>query len=263
MLEQTFDRFGYGGQTADNKQVAFVNLREIRGIRFGTKGPQIYHDLFYGVDLEIIAFGAFSLKIVDPVKFIREFVPVNTSSYSFDDKAARSQLLSEFLQSFTVALNTLSDKYRISQLPAKSNDIVAKMIENNSYVKNWKNRFGLVLIAVGVENIEFSAESKLLVNQYSTNKMNINAYADVSQKTANIAAQQKIAQGIQSNGLGDSAGMLFGMNMAQNMGTNAESKPTMSIDEQINTVTKLKQLLDAGILSQNEFDQKKKEIMGL
>lgn len=48
---------GFAGPTADQKQIAFVNLREVRGNRFGTRGPLLYNDLFYGVDLEVRAFG--------------------------------------------------------------------------------------------------------------------------------------------------------------------------------------------------------------
>ena len=40
--------------------------------------------------------------------------------------------------------------------------------------------------------------------------MNLKAYDDVSQKSSNIAAQQKIASGGEQHGLGDSAGMIFG-----------------------------------------------------
>ena len=116
---------------------------------------------------------------------------------------------------------------------------------------------------IGIENIEFSPESRELVKQYSTNKMNLKAYDDVSQKSSNIAAQQKIAQGVQNNGLGDAGGMIFGMNVAQNLGVQAEIKQSMSLDEQIEIVKKLKDLLDAGILSQDEFDAKKREILGL
>lgn len=56
------------------------------------------------------------------------------------------------------------------------------------------------------------------------------------------------------------------MNMAQNVTTNGEVKsnqPTMSFDEQIETLKKLKELVDMGALSQKEFDKKKKGIMGL
>ena len=61
-------------------------------------------------------------------------------------------------------------------------------------------------------------------------------------------------------------GMLFGMNMAQSMNPNGEVKtnaPAMSFDEQIEALKKLKELLDIGVLSQDEFEKKKKEIMGL
>lgn len=93
--------------------------------------------------------------------------------------------------------------------------------------------------------------------------MNIKAYDDVSQKTSNVAAQQKIAQSIQDNGLGDAGGMIFGMNIAQGLGTNAEVSESLSFNEQIETLKKLKDLMDAGILTEEEFNIKKKEIMGL
>ena len=266
IVEQAIDRVGYGGQTSDQKQVAFVNLREIRDIKFGTRGPLVYNDLFYGTDLEITAFGTFSLRVTDAEKFIKKYVPANVTYYSFDDPKARTQILSEFIQSFTVALNSLSTEYRISQLPSQANEIAGKIASDTSNAGTWKERFGFEVVKVGIENIEFSPDSRELVRQYSSNKMNLKAYEDVSQKASNVAAQQKIAQGIQNNGLGDSAGMIFGMNMAQTLNPQtaaATPKSAMSFDEQIETVKKLKDLMDAGILSQNEFDAKKKEIMGL
>jgi membrane protease subunit (stomatin/prohibitin family) len=267
ILKQLKDRIGYRGHTSQQKQIAFVNLREIRGIKFGTKGPLVYNDLFYGTDLEILAFGSFSLKIVDPEKFIKNYVPANVNYYSFDSQKVRAQLLSEFLQSFVVALNSLSIKYRISQLPSQADEIAAKISDANSNAGTWKDRFGFEIVKVGIENIEFSPDSRELVKQYSSNKMNLKAYEDISQGTSNIAAQQKIAQGIQNHGLGDGAGMVFGMNTAQGLNprnvSQSDSKKEMSIDEQIEAVMKLKDLLDAGILSQDEFDSKKKVIMGL
>ncbi len=98
------------------------NLREIRGIKFGTPAPLVYNDKFYGVDLEIRARGTMSLKVTDPVRFVRNYVPANVTSYAFDNPKAREQILSEFVQSFIVAINSLSDQYRISQLPAHAQD---------------------------------------------------------------------------------------------------------------------------------------------
>ncbi|QBO35758.1 SPFH domain-containing protein [Periweissella cryptocerci] len=263
IFNQVKDRIKFGGQTDSQKQIAFVNLREIRGIKFGTHGPLIYNDLFYGADLGIQSYGSFSIKITNAEKFIRNYLPANVSSYSFDNSEARSQILAEFLQSFTIALTKLSKSYRISELSAQANDIAKAVVDDSHNAGSWDERFGFKLIKVGIESLELSHDSRELVKQYSANKMSTKAYEDVSQKTANIAAQQKIAQGIQDNGLGDGAGMMFGMNMAQNLGNNAEQKSGMTFDQQIDALKKLKELLDANILSQDEFDAKKKEIMGL
>ena len=266
IFKQAAERIGYGGISSSQKEIAFVNLREIRGIKFGTKGPQVYNDIFYGCDLEIFAYGSFTLKIVDAEKFIKNFVPANVKYYSFDDKNVRAQVTSDFIQSFIVALNSLSGSYRISQLPAHANEI-SKQISCDSFnAGTWKERFGFEVIQVSIENIEFSPESRDLVNKYNANKMDLKAYEDISQKASNISAQQKIATGVQNNGFGDMGGMFFGMNMAQSINPTGELKnnrPSMSFDEQIETLKKLKELMDIGVLSEEEFNKKKKEIMDL
>ena len=57
------------------------------------------------------------------------------------------------------------------------------------------------------------------------------------------------------------------MNMAQAIGPQGQpaksSAPEMSTDEKIETLKKLKELVDMGILTQDEFDLKKKELLGL
>lgn len=284
IFKQIGERIGYGGITSDYKQIAFVNLREIRDIKFGTRGPLMYNDLFYGTDLEIFAYGSFTIRIGDPVRFIRNFVPANVTYYSFDDQRARSQILAEFLQSFTVALNALSTQYRISQLPAQANDIAIKVANDGQNAGTWPARFGFNIVKIGIENIEFSDASRELVQKFSANKMDLKAYEDVSQHASNVAAQQKIAHGVEAHGFGDAGAMMFGAAFAQGVNpvTGAQANavvaeqpmaaqqsastmavPSMSVGEQLDAVKKLKELLDAGILTQDEFDSKKKQILGL
>ena len=162
----------------------------------------------------------------------------------------------------------MSSTYRISQLPSQANEIATKISNDKSNAGSWKQRFGFEIVQVGIENIEFSSESKELVRQYSSKKMDWKVYDDVSQKSSNIAAQQKIAQGVQDHGLGDMPGMAFGLGLVQGMNpqtaaqTETKTAP-LSFDQQIEALKKLKDLLDSGILSQDEFNLKKKEIMGL
>ena len=275
ILGQAADRIGFSGMSSEEKRVAFVNLREIRGLKFGTRGPLAYNDLFYGADLEIYSFGSFSVQVTDAERFVRNFVPANVTSYSLDDPQARAQLLAEFLNSFIAAVNSLSATYRVSQLPSQTNEISAAISAEDENAGTWPERFGLKLAAVAIENIEFSDQSRELVRQFSEKKMGVRAYEDVSQHAANVAAQQMIAEGVRDNGLGDGGGMLFGMNLAsalnpQNgsvVGATEPSQPSKidgaSLDDKIETLKKLKDLLDLGILSQQEFDAKKREILGL
>jgi membrane protease subunit (stomatin/prohibitin family) len=267
IVDQTAERFGFGGQTSDQKYIAFINLREIRGIRFGTRGPMVYHDRFYGADLEVLAYGSFSLRVVDPVVFVRNFLPPNTRYYGFDSPEARQQISAEFIQAFSVAVNSLSSTYRISELPAHSGAISDQIADDDAALGSWITRFGLDVVQVGIESIEFSPESRELVKNYSVNLMGVKAYEGVSQTASNIAAQQKIAQGVEEHGLGDGAGAIFGIGLAQSMNPQtaapAGGTVALSLDEQIDAVKKLKDLVDAGILSPEEFEAKKREVMGL
>ena len=267
ILKQATDRFAYGGQTSDQKYIAFINLREIRGIKFGTRGPMTYHDRCYGTDLEITAYGTFSLRIVDPVAFVQNFLPANTRHYALDTAEARQQISAEFIQAFIVTVNSLSSTHRISELPSQAGEISDLLAADNAALGAWITRFGLDVVQVGIESIAFSPESRELVKQFSLNKMGVAAFEGVSQDASNIAAQQQIARGVQDHGLGDGAGMVFGVNLAQSLSPQAAAPAggtaSYTFDEQIEAVRKLKDLVDDEILSQEEFEKKKKEIMGL
>lgn len=265
LFGQAWNRIGFGGISKNQKWIVYVNMREIRNIKFGTRGPQVYHDFYYESDLEIRSFGSFTIKVMNPEKLIKNFVPPNMSYYSFDSDHARGQIIAEFLQSFTVALNDMSSRYRIAQLPSQSNEIAKTIIKDTSNAGTWEERFGFKIIGVAIENIEFTEKSRELVQQFSSEKMGYKVYDGISKETSDIAAQQKISEGVRDNGLGDGGGMIFGMNMAQGITSQGQmiQQTPVSFDEQVENLKKLKDLLDTGILTQEEFDQKKKEVMGL
>lgn len=278
LFNQTAQRIGFSGMSADDKRVSFVNLRELRGIKFGTRGPLAYNDLYYETDLEVYAYGLFSIKIVEPVAFVRNFLPANVGSYSFNDLESRSQLVAEFLHSFIVALNSLSTEYRISQLPSQAGKIVDQIRSEGENAGTWKQRFGIELCGVAIENIEFSDDSRELVRNYSEKKMSVRAYEGVSAQAGNMAAQQMIAEGVRENGLGDGGNMLFGLGLAGSLNPqnasqatgatvpdqNSDTRPAAtSVDDQVETLKKLKELVGMGILTPDEFTAKKKQLLGL
>ena len=278
LFNQTAQRIGFSGMSADDKRVSFVNLRELRGIKFGTRGPLAYNDLYYETDLEVYAYGLFSIKIVEPAAFVRNFLPANARSYSFNDFESRSQLVAEFIHSFIVALNSLSTECRISQLPSQAGKIADQIRSEGENAGTWRQRFGIELCGVAIENIEFSDDSRELVHNYSEKKMSVRAYEGVSTQAGNMAAQQMIAEGVRENGLGDGGNMLFGLGLAGSLNPQNASQATEaaapakdvdarpaapSVDDQVETLKKLKELVDMGILTPEEFAAKKKQLLGL
>ena len=263
-------RFTYGGIASDTRKVAFLNLRELGGIKFGTKGPLMYHDKYYDVDLEIIFHGVFTLKIVRPTIFVDNYLPVNVMNYNLYDQAAKSQLVSEVLEAVLSSVNSLSSDVRISEIPGMSQKLTREIINCSNRIRQWENRFGLKVIDIALESIELTEESRKLVQKYSESKMGVAAYENISELAGNIAYKQAIGTGIKEHGLGDGgAGLIMGMNITKELApkideeTSKKNESRMDINEQIETLKKLKELLDSGILTQQEFENKKKEIMNL
>lgn len=275
LFRQAAERFGYGGQTADQKWVSFVNLRELRGLKFGTRAPMAYHDLFYNADLELTAFGSFALQVVDPVTFVRNFLPANSRHYSFDSPGAQEQISAEFLQAFITAVNALSRTRRLPEMPAHAGEIAHAMADDSGVLGSWITRYGLDLVNIGIESIEFSPSSREIVRQFASSRLSVSAYEGISQQASNVLAQQRIAQGIQDHGLGDAAGLAVGLGVVNGLNpfnaapvgsTTVDGSvpaPSLAIDDQIEAVKKLKELVDAGILTEEEFQAKKKQVMGL
>ncbi len=74
-LRETFNRVRFGGVVPGAQKVYYVNLQEIKGIKFGTRNPVNYFDNFYNAELFLRAHGNYSVKITDPIKFYAEVVP--------------------------------------------------------------------------------------------------------------------------------------------------------------------------------------------
>ena len=61
-LKDSFNRIKYGGQTPTVQKVFFINLQEIKGIKFGTRNPINYFDNFYNAELFLRAHGTYSVR---------------------------------------------------------------------------------------------------------------------------------------------------------------------------------------------------------
>ena len=83
-LGDAFNRIKFGGVPSGKQQVFFINLQEIKGIRFGTPSALNYFDSFYNAELFLRCHGTFSLKISNPILFYQEVVPRDATTVHID-----------------------------------------------------------------------------------------------------------------------------------------------------------------------------------
>ena len=207
-LKDTFARVKYSGTPSYKQQAFFINLQEIKGIRFGTPNPVNYFDQFYNAELFLRAHGTYSIKITDPIKFYSEAIPKNASRVDIND--INAQYLSEFLQAFGAALNRMSLEVRISQVMSKLPELSKFM--STELDESWKELRGFEVLAVGIASVSYDEESKKLINLRNQGAM----LSDPSVREGYV--QGAVARGIENAGSNAAGGAQAFMGMGLGMG---------------------------------------------
>lgn len=167
-LKETFNRVKYGGSTPTVQKVYYVNLQEIKGIKFGTRNPVNYFDSFYNAELFLRAHGAYSVKITDPLLFYEQVIPRNASRVEID--SINEQFMDEFLEGLQVAINKMSaEGERISFVASKGTVLSRHMSEVLD--ENWKRDRGFEVMNVGLASISYDEESQKLINMRNQGAM--------------------------------------------------------------------------------------------
>ncbi|MEG2296523.1 MAG: SPFH domain-containing protein [Clostridium sp.] len=210
-LKETFSRIKFGGETSQKQEVFFINLQEIKGIRFGTQNAVNYFDNFYNSELFLRAHGTYSIKITDPLKFYAEVIPKNETHVDID--IINEQYLSEFLAALQAAINQMSaDGTRISFVSSKSVELGKYMA--NVLDSDWKQARGMEVQAVGIASLTYDEESQKLINMRNQGAM----LSDPTVREGYV--QGAMARGMEaagSNAAGSVAGFM-GMGMGMNAG---------------------------------------------
>ncbi|MGH2335286.1 SPFH domain-containing protein, partial [Enterococcus faecalis] len=93
-IAETFSRLKFGGVTPQKQQIFYINLQEIKGIKFGTRAPLNYFDNFYNAELFLRGHGNYSIKITDPLLFYTNGIPKNQTQVHIN--GINEQYLAEF-----------------------------------------------------------------------------------------------------------------------------------------------------------------------
>ena len=213
-LIESFQRIKFGGVTPSKQKVFYINLQEIKGIKFGTRNPINYFDSFYNSELFLRAHGTYSIKVTDPLKFYMEAIPRNAQNVDIND--INEQYLNEFLEALQSAINQMSaDGTRISFVTSKTRELSKYMAETLD--ADWNQMRGMQVQSVGIGSLSYDEESQKLINMRNAGAM----LSDPSVREGYV--QGAMARGVEAAGSNEAgAGAAFvgvglGMNAAGNM----------------------------------------------
>ena len=297
-LKQTWEKVKFGGQPGAQQLAFYVNLKEIPNNRFGTQSEIYWDDAYFGTQVGAVTRGTYTLKIVDPLLFIKNFVPsqyLQPGAPVFDfadmDNAAGEQLFNEVVGTLSAAFsnytNDPSKGNRISKIQGDQIGFAQAMAKAVEDAYQWKSTRGLEIVKTAILAIEYDEDTKELMKDVKK--------ADaLSGARGNSFMQQAAARGMQAAGEnGGGAAMAFmgmGMNAAGGMMGGMQQQPTPSTyqpafgqpqqaapaqpaeaapaqsapaQDPTTKLLEMKKLLDAGAISQEEYDKVKAQVLGM
>ena len=274
LITQSWERFKYGGQPGSQQTAFYVNLKEIPNNRFGTQAEIYWDDAYLNAQVGAITRGTYTLKIVDPILFIKNFVPATYLSDEevFDfadmDNDAGAQLFNEVVSSLSAAFSNYTND------PSKGNRITKIQGDQIGFAKSlsqaveegyqWKTDRGLEIVKVAIQAIEYDEDTKKLLSDVKK--------ADaLSGVRGNSFMQQSVARGFQAAGENGGAANMAFMGMGMNAvggamgGIQQPTQPASAPAEEDPMVKlkKMKEMLDAGLITQEDYDKAKEKLLGV
>lgn len=271
LITQSWERFKFGGQPGSQQAAFFVSLKELPDNRFGTQSEIYWDDSFLNTQVGAVTRGSYTLKIVDPILFVKNFVPASylqpgqVFDFTDHENAAASQLFNEVVGSlapaFSMYTNDPSKGNRITKLQQDSLGFAKSLSDAVEQGYQWKSDRGLAIVKTAIVSIEYDANTRELLKTVQR--------ADaLSGARGNSNLQASVAQGIQSAGENGGAAGLMGVGMASGMlGIGSMQQPVApaapAADDPVAKLKKAKEMLDLGLITQDDYDALKAKALGL
>jgi membrane protease subunit (stomatin/prohibitin family) len=271
LVKQSWERFKFGGQPGSQQAAFFVSLKELPDNRFGTQSEIYWDDGFLNTQVGAVTRGSYTLKIVDPILFVKHFVPAAylQPGMVFDftdiDNAAAAQLFNEVVSSlapaFSLYTNDPGKGNRITKLQQDSLGFAKSLSDAVEAAYQWRSDRGLAIVKTAIVSIEYDANTKELLKTVQR--------ADaLTGSRGNSNLQASVAKGIESAGENGGAAGLMGVGMAAGMmgvGNMQQpaTPPAAPADDPIAKLKKAKEMLDLGLITQADYDALKTKTLGL
>jgi membrane protease subunit (stomatin/prohibitin family) len=242
-------------QSPFKSDVYFFSTRLQLNQKWGTANPITIRDKEFGA-VRMRAFGIYSYRIIDPKAFYTN-VSGTRDLYTVAD--LEGQLRNTIVASMTDLFG--ESGLAFLDMAANQDELGAKLAPK---VAPMFQQYGLALDRFQVENVSLPEELQKILDQRIgmgvIGDMGKFTQYEVAQSIPIAAANQGGAAGI---GAGLGAGVTIGQTMASTLASTMQgAKPAADAATDVTaTIEKLHDLMTKGVLSKDEFDAKKTELL--
>lgn len=219
-LRETFQtvgkRFTYGGDTAKDQRVYYLNTKEILDNKFGTLNPIMFEVVNHRIGMtrtvQVRCNGIYSYILSDPLLFYTRLCGNVEGDFTRDK--IDGQLKTEFIDALQPALAALSEQeLRPAQIPARVHEL--KQAMNDALRRDWVENRGISIERIALNPITLTADDLKKINELEdAATMGANPFMMAGRMTDATAEAMKTAAG---NSAGAMNGFV-GMGMVGNMG---------------------------------------------
>lgn len=225
-LKKIGSRTTFGGQTANDQRVYYVNLLALTGNKFGSPQPKKITDDKYGM-LEVTFFGEYAIKVDNPAILVENIIGSNAKDTILFSDILEDQFKSKFVEKLTQAITVVMRKHKVpfGDIGMYGTDISNEM--NNLLDSDLVSKYGIKISDVAIADINLTDESMKRVSKiddatiFSDGKLQSGLMAEASAEAMKSAA---------SNSGGAMMGFM-GMNMANQSGATMMGAVNQSASE--------------------------------
>lgn len=293
LVKQTWERFKFGGAPASSQVALFVNLKEIPNNKFGTQGQIYWDDAYLNTQVGAIAHGTYTVKITDPILFLKQFVPARYYSgagSAFDlldfDNDAATQLFSEVVGSLAAAFasyaNNPAHGNRMANIQRDGVGFAQSLSQAVEQGFHWRRDRGIGIVNATLRAIDYDDDTKELMSKVKRADALMGARGNANLQASMAEGFQAAGQnpeggalgmGFMGMGMQSAAGAMSTMRQPPYMQNYAQPQPaayaapaptqTAQAEDPYEKLVKMKSLLDQGIIDQAEFDAAKAKVLGI
>lgn len=234
----------------------YFRTAEIVNQKWGTSSPVKYVDAHYKFPVELGAYGNYSVKLTKPQEM---FANIVGSKDVFTAENLRSILVARIIPLLTTTLAKSS--FSVLQIDANLTNLSDLMLDES---KATFDELGLQLTDFRIEATSFNDETMERIGKVADMTSEALAAAEVGLDYVELEKLRALRDAARNEGGLAGAGLQVGAGFELSKSLMNKKEEMTAVDQSTDEVTqlkKLKLLLDEGILTQEEFDLKKKEIL--